>query len=250
MVWYVAFTASDIIITDFLKYQDVDTLPLRSPATWIEASDVTPWVDTKTGKTHEPTLPLQILLGIEGDNDPDTDKYWRMGYTYPVQLTQWALASAPNNPILTLLLSNFHAKMSRLSQPYQNSPSLAAQHNAFALEDPLTLAGPAAVTLATQSYLSLPPTLLTDFTALSGLADGGRSKAVGSTMIFPITAFSPGRGNGTWENMGSKPLTHADARVWHRAQGSWKHFDVKVELGKLCRTMLGGCRAWSKVPSL
>lgn len=200
-------------------------------------------------RIYEPTLPLQILLGIEGDNLPDTDKYWRMGYTYPVQLTQWALASAPQNPILDILLSNFGTRMAHLAQPYQNSPSLAAQNNAFKFEDPLTLTGPAAITLATQSYLALPPTSLVDFTSLTGLEDGGRSKAVGSTMIFPITAFSPGRGNGTWENMGSKPLTDKDARVWHRAQGSWKHFDIQVELGKLCRTMLGGCREWTKVPS-
>lgn len=49
--------------------------------------------------------------------------------------------------------------------------------------------------------------------------------------------------------MGSKPFSDADARLLHHAQGSWHKFDAKVELGKLCRTVFGLCRDWSKVPS-
>jgi hypothetical protein len=48
--------------------------------------------------------------------------------------------------------------------------------------------------------------------------------------------------------MGSKPITDPDARVLHRGQGSWKTINLKVELGKFCRTVFGGCRDWSKVP--
>jgi hypothetical protein len=47
--------------------------------------------------------------------------------------------------------------------------------------------------------------------------------------------------------MGSKPLTDADARVQHYAQGSWRAFHFKVEMGKACRTLLGLCRDWSKM---
>lgn len=56
---------------------------------------------------------------------------------------------------------------------------------------------------------------------------------------------SPGRGK--YGNMGSKPISHEDARLLHHAQGSWKHFNLKVELGKFCRTAFGLCRDWSKV---
>lgn len=56
---------------------------------------------------------------------------------------------------------------------------------------------------------------------------------------------SPGRGK--YGNMGSKALTHADARVQHYAQGSWRSFHLKVEMGKFCRTVFGMCRDWSKM---
>lgn len=65
--------------------------------------------------------------------------------------------------------------------------------------------------------------------------------------LYTDICFSPGRGQ--YGNMGSKPASDPDARLLHHAQGSWRHFDLKVELGKLCRTMFGLCRDWSKVPS-
>lgn len=48
--------------------------------------------------------------------------------------------------------------------------------------------------------------------------------------------------------MGSKPVTDPSARLRHLAQGSWRNFDWKVEMGKFCRTVLGRCRDWSKTP--
>ena len=56
---------------------------------------------------------------------------------------------------------------------------------------------------------------------------------------------SPGRGR--YGNMGSKALTDIDARVQHAAQGSWRKFNLKVEMGKACRTLFGMCKDWSKV---
>lgn len=236
-----------IVVTNSIGgvYQDVDTLPLRSPTTWLDANDIRPWTDTETSTTFTATTPVRLLLGIEGDNPEDTDTYWRMGYNFPVQLTQWALASAPDHPILNRLLSNFAFRISSLSAPYSNNPSAAAIAGAFDAEDPLKLTGPEAITRATMDELALTHNLR--FPALSGLDDGGRSKVVGDTVIFPITGFAPGRGK--FHNMGSKAITHKDARVWHQAQGSWRRFDVKVELGKFCRTVLGGCKEWSKVPA-
>ncbi|KAE9368381.1 glycosyltransferase family 32 protein [Stipitochalara longipes BDJ] len=224
-------------------YGDVDTLPLRSPASWLDHTDVSPWTDPETGKTFSsPSKPIELILGIEGDNRPDTDDYWRMGYNYPVQLTQWALASAPNHPILNSFVSNFVTMVQEVTRPYRGDAK--ATKEALYRVDPIELTGPAAVTLATMRYLEEKDGLRWD--ALTGLVDQGRSKAVGNTLIYPITAFSPGRGK--WHGMGSKPITDPDARVLHRAQGSWKTPNLKVEFGKFCRTVFGGCRDWSRVP--
>ncbi|KAH9208549.1 glycosyltransferase family 32 protein [Leptodontidium sp. 2 PMI_412] len=233
-------------------YEDIDTVPLRSPASWLDETDISPWKDTETGKTYSTTSnpspsvsrPIQLLLGIEGDNDPNSDAYWRMGYNYHVQLTQWAFASAPRHPILDRVISAFTQRVNQLAKPYGGNVTTAARAGVLKKEDPLKLAGPEAVTAAAMEWLQEKTGLRWD--ALSGLKDGGRSKVVGDTVIFPITAFSPGRGR--LGNMGSKPVTDPDARVWHGGQGSWKKIDLKVEFGKFCRTMFGSCRDWSPVP--
>lgn len=191
-----------------------------------------PWKDNITGKSYVSTnkRPVNLIWGLEADTNPDTDAYWRMGYTYPVQLTQWALASAPRHAVIDQFMKNLKSQIREQS-------SLRA--------DPLTRTGPAAVTKATQMWLE--KTSDVRWNALTGLTDGGRSKLVEDIMVFPITAFSPGRGR--YGNMGSKPVTHPDARLVHHALGSWRRFDFVVEYGKLCRSSFGLCREWSKVPS-
>lgn len=177
------------------QYGDIDTLPLRSPASWLDEADVSPWIDPETGRNYGPGANLssstnqaiQLLLGIEGDNSPDTDAYWRMGYNFPVQLTQWALASAPQHPILKRFISNFAARVKELSRPYGGKISAIAGGGALSREDPLQLTGPEAITIAAKEWLEDEKNLR--WNALTGLADGGRSKAVGDTVIFPITAF-------------------------------------------------------------
>jgi hypothetical protein len=126
-----------------------------------------------------------LILGIEGDNRPDTDDYWRMGYNYPIQVTQWALASAPNHPILQKFISDFAAQVEEIRRPFKGDAK--ATKNAIYRVDPIVLTGPAAVTLAAMEYLEIEKDLRWD--ALTGLVDHGRSKAVGDTLIFPITAF-------------------------------------------------------------
>ncbi|KFY35251.1 hypothetical protein V494_06079, partial [Pseudogymnoascus sp. VKM F-4513 (FW-928)] len=195
--------------------------------------------------SHKSTPPqARLLLGIEADNDPTTDTHWRMGYFFPIQLTQWALASAPNHPVLNRFVANFKTRVAELATPFEGNLTATAESGVLAKEDPLKLTGPEAITTATMQQLNEDAGLRWE--ALTGLQDGGRSKAVGDTVIFPITAFSPGRSS--YGNMGSKPLTDKDARLQHRAQGSWRKKDMTVEMGKLCRTVLGMCRDWSKVP--
>lgn len=239
-------------------YADIDTRLLRDPVTWVEKKDLTPWKDPETGVLWSNTkTQTDLILGIEADTPEHSDDYWRMGYTYPVQLTQWALASAADHAILSRFLDNFKARVKGAIaealpfDPAANPETLTADVDKLSKVqkvlrslDPLDFTGPAAITNATMTYLSEKADLR--WQSLSGLEDGGRSKLVLDTLILPITGFSPGRGK--YGNMGSKPTTDHSARLQHLAQGSWRKFDFKVQVGKLCRTLFGQCRDWSKVP--
>jgi hypothetical protein len=163
-------------------------VPLRTPRTWLDETDVLPWLDPQTGTeySYNVTNPIRLLLGIEADNRPDTNTYWRMGYNFPVQLAQWALAAAPDHPILNLFLATFDRRMRELAEPYQGDLALAASADAFN-QDPLKLTGPEAITVATMSWLEHDAGLR--WNALTGLEDGGRSKVVGDTVILPITGL-------------------------------------------------------------
>lgn len=164
-------------------------MPLRTPRTWLDEGDISPWSDPETGSQYSSNTtshPIRLLLGIEADNRPDTNTYWRMGYNFPVQLTQWALAGAPGHPILHRFLDTFARRMRQLAEPYQGDLALASAAGAFK-EDPLTLTGPEAITVATKSWLEEDAGLR--WNALTGLEDGGRCKVVGDTVILPITGI-------------------------------------------------------------
>lgn len=132
---------------------------------------------TTFGLHGNSSQPVGLILGIEADTDEESDSYWRMGYTYSVQLTQWVIASAPNHVVMTKFLQDFRMKMRRLV-------SEAVVLNGV---DPLELTGPAAITRATKDYLAEKAGLR--WHALSGLKDGGRSKLVLDVLILPITGF-------------------------------------------------------------
>lgn len=240
-------------------YGDIDTHPLKDPRKWLNNSSVKPWMDPMTHQSYDifserkeenASRPVRLLLGIEADTIPGTDTHWRMGYTYPVQLTQWALAGAPNHPVLNTFVENFASRLSAIARPFKGDLESEGAQKALRKEDPLALTGPEAITVAAREELGRSCGLRWD--AVSGLKEAnedgkeGRAKVVGSTVILPITAFSPGRGK--YGNMGSKPLDHPDALLQHKAQGSWRKVDISVELGKACRTLFGMCKDWSKVP--
>jgi hypothetical protein len=201
---------------------------------------------------------VAIVLGIEADCPPSSNDYWRMGYSYPVQLTQWALASATGHPILLRFMESLQRKLDDVAGRHEGDITSADARKEISKIGPLSLTGPVAVTTATMAWLGEQVSLR--WNALTGLMDGGRAKLVEDVLILPITGFryvlcfcswrcmlssnSPGRGR--YGNMGSKPVTHRSARVWHRAQGSWRSFDPQVEFGKFCRTFLGMCKDWSK----
>lgn len=219
-------------------YGDMDTEPLQHPATWVRHSDLAAWTDPETGKSYgeqdgatemkQNERPVNIIWGIEADTNPLTDQYWRMGYEYPIQITQWAFASAPNHPVLSRFMDNFSSYMSGNQTTDQG-------------DDPIARTGPAAVTLATKSWLEDRNGFR--WNSLTGVNDGGKSKLIDDVLILPITGFSPGR---TRTKMGSKSSADPDARLLHHFQGSWRHTNWKVEYGKFCRTFFGRCRKWSK----
>ncbi|KAE8348969.1 hypothetical protein BDV28DRAFT_72167 [Aspergillus coremiiformis] len=218
-------------------YGDLDAEPLKSPADWIASEDVSPWTDPETGAVYNSTKPVRGIFGIEADCPPDEDTCWRMGYPYPVQLTQWAFASAREHPLLLRYLDNLSHQLQSIAHHYGGNLQTQAAHTELQTLDPLTLTGPEAVTLAAQQWLKASAGLR--WNALTGLQDGGRAKLVDDVLILPITGFSPGRGR--YGNMGSKPITDPSARVHHYGQGSWKKFQLLVELRKFCRTVFGLC---------
>ncbi|KAL9060612.1 MAG: hypothetical protein Q9162_000563 [Coniocarpon cinnabarinum] len=262
-------------------YGDVDVNLLQHPDDWIQAGDVLPWTDTLTSTSHGPdnslhvasspdpntgvtAYPYQIPLGcpslyeqlmnrglaqessndnvvgavfgIECDTDPRSSHYWRWGYSYPVQLTNWAMASAPLHPSTSAYMTQVTSEI---------RTNLSVLHSI----DPLDLTGPPALTKAVNASAALLTGSNLRWNSLTGLSDppGGRGKVIaGDVLILPITGFSPGRGR--YQNMGSMPTTHDSARLVHQAQGSWRKTDWRVELGKVCRSQLGLCRNWKKIP--
>ncbi|KAG6006852.1 hypothetical protein E4U21_006659 [Claviceps maximensis] len=233
-------------------YGDVDTEPLEHPVDWIRKEDILLWVDDETGNTYgkqdvsaefeeQETKPVNLLWGLEADTDPDTDQYWRMGYNYPVQLTNWAMASARQHPVLDRFMGQLQSKLEVEKQEMLQTST----GQGFNEHDPLTRTGPAAVTEATMTWLEEKVGLR--WNSLTGLHDGGRAKLASDVLILPMTGFSPGRGK--YGNMGSRPYSDPDARLAHHAMGSWHKFNVVVEYGKFCRTMFGMCKEWSKVAS-
>lgn len=119
------------------------------------------------------------MYGIEADTPPERDDYWRSGYAYPIQITNWALAMAPHHPT---------------AARYLNQITDMIKNNATRLSevDPLDLTGPPALTKAVKNHCEDISTQF-NWNAVSGLHDppGGRGKVVGhDTLILPITGFS------------------------------------------------------------
>ncbi|EKJ72510.1 hypothetical protein FPSE_07391 [Fusarium pseudograminearum CS3096] len=222
-------------------YGDLDTELIRHPASWIGPSDTATWTDDETGSDYgyhndsamldNETRVVNLLWGLEADNDPNSDAYWRQSYTYPQQLSQWAFAAAPHHPVVTRYMENLRS--------YTKDNETAAMNS-----DPLKRTGPAAVTLATKSWLE--DHVGFRWTSLTGVKDGGRPKLVNDVLVLPITAFHPSHGSRTGI-MGRKPMTDPDARLCHHGTGSWKHFDLSGEYGKICRRLFGLCRDWPRV---
>ena len=180
---------------------------------------------------------VNAIFGLESDNLPEPDDtYWRMGYTFPVQVTNWALAMSPHHPIAALFTSGLAARVQ-------------ADMDILPTIDPLNITGPPVLTHTLIEYTERvePKFSWQSLSNLPSKGRPGRSKIVaGDILILPITGFSPGRG--WFHNMGSKSANDRSARLQHLAAGSWRTPNLAVTYGKLCRTIFGRCREWSKIP--
>ncbi|KAK9427004.1 hypothetical protein V1505DRAFT_318295 [Lipomyces doorenjongii] len=196
-------------------YSDGDTKPLRHPVSWIEPLDLEPWQDepenrtyslssVSDGSTYSPPLSappfyrdlyemssneslrvgssprIGAIVGIEADKPPETDRYWRAGYQYPLQITQWSLALAPHHPISTRFIESVDRDIKSLQR--QNR-----LQEAYAVD----LTGPVQFTRVIKEWLELVAGLR--WNSLTGMHDDGRTKTVTDVLVLPITGFSPGR---------------------------------------------------------
>jgi mannosyltransferase OCH1-like enzyme len=178
------------------QYADIDTEPLRQPTSWISSSDLASWADPITRFDYSFHDPVGMILGIEADCQPSRDDYWRMGYTYPVQLTQWALASKPGHAILQRFMDTLSQRLIDIASRNEGNITSPKAIKELQHIGPVSLTGPVAVTNATKNLLSEQVGLR--WNSLSGLFDGGQSKLVRDVLILPITAFRYAPGD-FWE---------------------------------------------------
>ena len=109
---------------------------------------------------------ISAIFGIEGDNPPEPDPtYWRKGYTFAVQLTNWALAMAPHHPVADAYLRQLR--------------STVTQNRELRGVDPVNVTGPPAFTAAVMGTVAERGDGFS-WDALSSLGDpnGGRGKTI------------------------------------------------------------------------
>lgn len=136
---------------------------------------------------YNSTEPVRAIVGLEADCLPESDLYWRMGYFYPIQLTQWSFAWAPGHPILQSFINRLFSAVQAVSEKYRGDLKSNSAQKALYDIDPLNLTGPVAFTDSVRGWLETDWDLR--WNALSGLNDGGQSKYVGDVLVLPITGF-------------------------------------------------------------
>jgi hypothetical protein len=122
---------------------------------------------------------VAAIVGIEADNEEDRDDYWRMGYSFALQLTNWAMAMAPQHPIASHYLAQVTTEI------MQNATRLREV-------EILDLTGPPAFTKAVKALCEAEDPSFR-WHSLSSRADPPRSTgkvAAGDIVVLPITGFS------------------------------------------------------------
>ena len=182
----IQFLSTSVLISR-VQYADVDTQPLRRPVSWISPADTAPWTDPETDVTFSSHNDVGIILGIEADCSPEKNDYWRMGYLYPVQLTQWALAATVGHPVLLRFMDTLQYKLNDVARQHHGNITAVQATEELRRIGPVSLTGPGAVTLAAMNWLD--EQFSVRWNSLSGLLDGGQSKLVEDVLVLPITGF-------------------------------------------------------------
>ena len=172
-------------------YADADTKPLRHPVSWVGPPDLTPWMDRKTGKTHQPDKDNEIglIVGVECDTPEGSDLFWRMGYAHSVELTNWAFAGKAGHPALGNMLKSVSGKVKWvLAEENRVGKGNVEGTGKGDVWDPLEVTGPYRLTDVVAEFVGKIGGDIR-WAAFSGLDDGGRSKAVGDVLVLPITGF-------------------------------------------------------------
>lgn len=140
-----------------------------------------------SGARYKYDGPVKALFGLEADCESDDDKYWRMGYAYPVQLSQWTLASSRGHPILSFYMNNLKDILHKVKSHHNGNISSEGARRELRQIGTLELTGPAALTGAAKTWLQ--ESAAVRWNSLTGLKDHGASKLVEDVLILPITAF-------------------------------------------------------------
>ena len=82
------------------------------------------------------------MLGIEADCEPSRNDYWRMGYIYPIQLTQWALASKPGHAILLRFMDTLSQRLNDIASRNEGNITSLEAIKEFQHIGPVSLTGP------------------------------------------------------------------------------------------------------------
>ncbi|KAF8341472.1 uncharacterized protein EI90DRAFT_3116589 [Cantharellus anzutake] len=184
-----------------------------------------------------PSDPLVgAIFGIEADYPEESDAYWRAGYGFPTQLTNWALAMAPHHPIATRFQDT-------VREDVEEEEKEGTLMTAYAVD----LTGPVMVTRVVSRWLADTAGLRwMAVTSLDFRSSAPPSKIVEDVLILPKSGFHPSASKIPFFRGFNDPA----ARLTHYAQGSWRKFNPHVEFGKFCRTFFGLCRDWGKEPPI
>lgn len=110
-----------------------------------------------------------------------------MGYSYPVQLTQWVLASSSGHAILLRFMDTLTRRLKDVADRNRGDITSPPAVKELRRIGPLSLTGPVAVTVAAKAWLEERVDLR--WNALTGRLDAGQSKLVDDVLILPITGF-------------------------------------------------------------
>jgi alpha 1,6-mannosyltransferase len=189
-------------------YADVDTLCLKPVDQWVRAKNLESWT-YKNQTFSKPEHGFNFIIGIEVDVPVWHGEKYLQYYSTPLQITQWAMAASPGQPVLGKAIGDIFNSIRQASK------------DDLRWRDVTKLTGPAPWTSAV--FWSWKGYGI-DWKDLRGFGD--KSRIIGEQLVLPMTGFSPGLGTTTktgFDDMISKSIDDEDAYVQHLFKGSWRN---------------------------